>query len=195
MELTIECQKRSPESKSKALRQSGLIPAVIYGHKGTESISVTIPAKAAETLLKKASVNNTLVDVKVEDGWSGKALLREVQTHPWRSSIYHLSFFSIAQQDSIEATVPIHFVGEPVGIKQGGGELDTVLNEVTLKCAPESIPESIEVDVTNLQVGDAIHVNELNLPAGAEVIGGGDRVVASLLLSRNSPSEDTASEA
>ncbi|NJL19865.1 MAG: 50S ribosomal protein L25/general stress protein Ctc [Leptolyngbyaceae cyanobacterium SM1_3_5] len=195
MELTIECQKRAPESKPNALRQSGLIPAVIYGHKGTESISVTIPAKAAETLLKKASVNNTLVDVKIEDGWSGKALLREVQTHPWRNSIYHLSFFSIAQQDSIEATVPIHFVGEPVGVKLGGGELDTVLNEVTLKCAPESIPETIEVDVTHLQVGDAIHVNELNLPAGAEVVGGGDRVVASLLLSRNSQTEDTPSEA
>lgn len=195
MELTIECQKRAPESKPNALRQSGLIPAVIYGHQGTESISVTIPAKAAETLLKKASVNNTLVDVRIEDGWSGKALLREVQTHPWRNAIYHLSFFSIAQQDTIEATVPIHFVGEPVGVKQGGGELDTVLNEVTLKCAPESIPESIEVDVTPLQVGDAIHVSELNLPAGAEVVGGGDRVVASLLLSRNSPAEDAPVEA
>jgi len=198
MELTIECQQRTPESKPNALRQSGLIPAVIYGHKGTESISVTIPAKAAEILVQKASVNNTLVDVKVADGWSGKALLREVQTHPWRNSIYHLSFFSIAQQDSIEATVPINFVGEPVGVKQGGGELDTVLNEVTLRCAPESIPESIEVDVTNLQVGDAIHVSELNLPAGAEAVGGGDRVVASLLLSRTSrdaEAEGAAAEA
>ncbi|MBD2089027.1 50S ribosomal protein L25/general stress protein Ctc [Microcoleus sp. FACHB-1515] len=183
MELTIECQKRSPESKPNALRQSGLIPAVIYGHKGTESISVAIPAKAAETLVKKASVNNTLVDVKVADGWSGKALLREVQTHPWRNSIYHLSFFSIAQQDSIEATVPLHFVGESIGVKQNGGALDTVLNELTLKCPPESIPETIDVDITDLDVGGALHVGDLKLPAGVEAVGDSDRVVVTVLVS------------
>jgi large subunit ribosomal protein L25 len=184
MELTIECQQRAAESKPKALRREGLIPAVIYGHKGTESLSVVVPAKAAETLVKKASVNNTLVDVKITDGnWSGKALLREVQTHPWRNSIYHLSFFSIAQQDSIEATVPLTFLGEAIGVKQNGGMIDTVLNELTLKCPPEAIPEAIEVDVANLNVGESLHVNELKLPAGVEPVGEGDRVVVSVVLS------------
>ncbi|NEQ22631.1 MAG: 50S ribosomal protein L25/general stress protein Ctc [Microcoleus sp. SIO2G3] len=184
MELTIECQKRAPQSKPNALRQSGFIPAVIYGHKGTESISVSIPAKAAETLVKQASVNNTLVEVKVADGWSGKALLREVQTHPWRNSLYHLSFFSIAQQDSIEATVPLHFVGESIGVKQNGGALDTVLNELTLKCPPEGIPETIEVDISDLDVGGALHVSDLKLPAGVEAVGDAERVIATVLLSK-----------
>jgi large subunit ribosomal protein L25 len=113
--------------------------------------------------------------------WSGKALLREVQTHPWRRSIYHLSFFSIGSQSSVEVTVPINFIGEAVGVKTGGGALDTVLTELQVQCDPEAIPETIEVDVTDFQVGDSIHVHELKLPKGVVAVGEPDRVVVSVL--------------
>lgn len=167
MEVSVECQKRPEGSKPGALRRSGLIPAVLYGHKGTESVSLTLPAKTAETLLKKATVNNTLVQVNIPDiSWNGKALLREVQSHPWkRSQIYHLSFFSVASQDSLEVTVPLHFVGQAAGIKSGG-ILDPVITEIQVQCAPGDIPESIDVDVSNLEIGDSLHVSDLNLPQG-----------------------------
>ncbi|HEY9830018.1 MAG TPA: 50S ribosomal protein L25/general stress protein Ctc [Stenomitos sp.] len=167
MEVSVECQKRPDGSKPRALRRSGLIPAVLYGHKGTESVSLTLPAKTAETLLKKATVNNTLVQVAIPDiSWNGKALLREVQTHPWkRSQVYHLSFFSVASQDSLEVTVPLHFVGQAVGIKSGG-ILDPVITEIQVQCAPGDIPESIDVDVSNLEIGDSLHVRDLILPQG-----------------------------
>jgi large subunit ribosomal protein L25 len=182
MELTVECQKRAPGSKAGALRREGRMPAVLYGHQGAESVSLTLDAKDAETLVRKASLNNTLIQVKVPDlPWSGKALLREVQTHPWRRSIYHLSFFSIGSQSSVEVTVPINFIGEAVGVKTGGGALDTVLTELQVQCDPEAIPETIEVDVTNFQVGDSIHVHELKLPKGVVAVGEPDRVVVSVL--------------
>lgn len=167
MEVSVECQKRQDGSKPRALRRSGLIPAVLYGHKGTESVSLTLPAKTAETLLKKATVNNTLVQVNIPDiSWNGKALLREVQTHPWkRSQVYHLSFFSVASQDSLEVTVPLHFVGQAAGIKSGG-ILDPVITELQVQCAPGDIPESINVDVSNLEIGDSLHVRDLILPQG-----------------------------
>src|SRR5689334_2293039 len=121
MELAIECTPRPAGSKANALRRSGLIPVVLYGHNGTDSVSLTVNAKSAETLVRKASLNNTLVQVNIADqSWNGKALLREVQTHPWKGTLYHLSFFSIATQDSIEASVPIHLVGEAPGVKTGG---------------------------------------------------------------------------
>ena len=91
MELAVECQKRAEGSKPNALRRSGLIPAVLYGHKGSESSSLTIKAKTVEHLLKKHAVNNTLIDLSIPDlSWSGKTLLREVQVHPWKGYPYHL---------------------------------------------------------------------------------------------------------
>lgn len=196
MELTIECQKRTPGSKPRALRRSGLIPAVLYGHKGPESVSLTMNAKTAETLVKKASVNNTLVQVKIPDmRWSGKALLREVQTHPWKSSLYHLSFFSVAAQDSLEVTVPLSFVGDSPAVKEGGS-LDTVLTELQVECAPDNIPESIEIDVSQMNIGDTLYVHELVLPSGVTVLGDSERVVVSAIPPRvTAEEEDTEAEA
>ncbi|PSB05632.1 50S ribosomal protein L25 [filamentous cyanobacterium CCP2] len=182
MELTLECKKRPEGSKPNALRREGLMPAVLYGHNGTESVSLVIDAKAAEILIRKASVNNTLIQMNISDlPWKGKALIREVQSHPWRGDLYHLSFFSVAAQDSLQVTVPLHFVGTAVGVKPEGGSLDTVLTELEVACAPDNIPESIEIDVTNLHIGDALHVNELKLPEGVEAVGEPDRVIVSIL--------------
>ncbi|HEY9699751.1 MAG TPA: 50S ribosomal protein L25/general stress protein Ctc [Trichocoleus sp.] len=182
MELTIEGKKRPEGSKPNALRREGHLPAVLYGHNGAESVSLVLNKKEAETLVKKASLNNTLIQLNVADlSWNGKALLREVQKHPWKGSIYHLSFFSVSEQASLQVTVPLHFVGVPVGVKQDGGSLDTVLNGLEIACAPNRIPEFIEVDVSNLRSGDSLHVNQLNLPEGATVMGEPDRVVAIVL--------------
>ena len=94
MSVTIECQKRPEGINPRALRRQGLIPASLYGHKGTESLSLTVKEKDALTLLKQASVNETLVDVNISDlDWQGKAVIREVQSHPWKRTLYHLSFF------------------------------------------------------------------------------------------------------
>ena len=112
MELAVECQKRAEGSKPNALRRSGMIPAVLYGHKGCESISLTIKAKTVEQLLKKRVVNNALIDLSIPElSWSGKTLLREVQVHPWKGYPYHLSFFSVASQDSLEVELSLRFVG------------------------------------------------------------------------------------
>jgi large subunit ribosomal protein L25 len=153
-------------------------------------------AKTAETLVKKASVNNTLVQVKIPDmRWSGKALLREVQTHPWKSSLYHLSFFSVAAQDSLEVTVPLSFVGDSPAVKEGGS-LDTVLTELQVECAPDNIPESIEIDVSQMNIGDTLYVHELVLPSGVTVLGDSERVVVSAIPPRvTAEEEDTEAEA
>lgn len=183
MELTLECHKRPEGSKPKALRRDGLIPAALYGHNGAESISLTVNAKAAEVLLKNASVNNTLINVTIPElSWNGKTLLREVQSHPCKPLIYHLSFFAISAQDTVEVTIPLEFVGEAPGVKLNGGLLDPVLTELEVKCAPENIPEKIEVDISSLQVGDALHIRELVLPAGVTpLITDGNQVVVTVL--------------
>lgn len=95
MELTIDCQKRSEGSKPNALRRQGLTPAVLYGHNGSESVELIVNTRSAETLLKKVAPGKTVVQVNVPDlSWTGKAVVQEVQKHPWRGSLYHLSFFA-----------------------------------------------------------------------------------------------------
>ncbi|XHX76127.1 MAG: 50S ribosomal protein L25/general stress protein Ctc [Stenomitos frigidus ULC029] len=192
MELTLECQTRPAGSKANALRRAGLIPAVLYGHKGAESVSLTVKAKTAELLVRDASINNTLIQVNVPElPWKGKALLREVHSHPWRGFVYHLSFFSVGSQDSLDVDVPLHLIGEATGVKNGGGSIDQGLTELHVRCAPDRIPESIEIDVTGLDVGTSLHVHELMLPEGVVALGEPDRVVVTVL----APSSSVAAEA
>jgi large subunit ribosomal protein L25 len=95
MSLTIECQKRPEGRKPNALRREGLIPANIYGHNGAESISLVVNAKEAVNLLKAATICETVVDVSIPElSWNGKAVIQEVQAHPWKRNLYHLSFFA-----------------------------------------------------------------------------------------------------
>lgn len=182
MELTVECQKREPGSKPRALRRSGLVPANLYGHNGTESISLTLNAKTVERLLKEGSVNNTLFDLNITNiPWRGKTLLREVQTHPAKGFPYHLSFFAVAGHGDTDVNVPLHFVGEAFGAKQEGGILDTVMTELQVRCAPENIPNVIEIDVSNLHVGDSIQIENLNLPQGVTTTLDPSQLVVSVL--------------
>lgn len=182
MELTVECQKRPEGSKPRALRRGGLIPANLYGHKGTESISLTLDAKTVERLLKKGAVNNTLIDLNITDiPWRGKTLLREVQIHPAKGFPYHLSFFAVAGHGDTNVEVPLHFVGEAIGVKQQGGILDTVVTELQVQCAPENIPDGIEIDVSNLQIGDSIQIENLNLPEGVTALAEPSQLVVSVL--------------
>lgn len=192
MELTVECQKRPEGSKPNGLRQQGMVPAVLYGHQGAESVSLVVKAKTVEKLLKEGSVNNTLITLNVTDlPWNGKTLLREVQLHPWKGYPYHLSFFSVSAQESLTVAVPLNFTGEAKGVKDDGGVLDLVLTELQLNCAPDNIPETIDIDISQLEIGDSLHVHELVLPAGVTVASDADRVVITVLQPRVSATEDT----
>ncbi|MHC5612286.1 MAG: 50S ribosomal protein L25/general stress protein Ctc [Nostoc sp.] len=182
MAITVESLKRPEGSKPRALRRSGLIPANLYGHKGTESISLTIEAKTVERLLKRASVNNTLIDLNVTDvPWRGKALLRELQIHPAKGTPYHLSFFAVAGHGDTTVEVRFRFVGTAIGVKQDGGVLDTVITELQVSCAPENIPDVIEIDVTNLQMGDSLSISDIVFPEGVTPIAEPERLVVSVL--------------
>jgi len=181
MSVTVECQTRPEDSKPRALRRQGLIPAALYGHKGTESISLTVKAKDAEILLKHASVNHTLVDVKIPDlSWNGKALIREIQSHPWKRYLYHLSFFSVAAQDTLDVVVPLQLVGTAPGVKEGG-VLEQILTELQVQCPPANIPEFIEVDVSGLAMGENLHLRDVALPEGIVVMDEMKRTIASVV--------------
>ncbi len=195
--VKFECQTRPEGSKPKALRREGLIPAAVYGHKGAESMSLVAKAKDVEMLLKKASVNNTLVEVQIPDrSWNGRALIREVQTHPWRPDIYHVSFFAVAGQDSVEVVVPVSLNGEAEGVKEGG-VLEQTITELTIQCPPDKIPEVIDIDVTEMPVGTTLHIADLNLPEGVTASDDPERTVLTIgeaQAAEPAPEEETTAE-
>ncbi len=181
MNITVECQTRPEGSKPKALRREGLLPVALYGHQGAKSISLTMPTKEAETLLRKAAVNNTLIDLKVPDiSWQGKALIREVQTHPWKKTLYHLSFFNVAADRQVELVVPIKIVGKAAGIKQGG-ILEQTVTELNISCAADNIPEFIEIDISNFEIGSNLQIKEVILPEGVTVLDDGEQTLFSIV--------------
>ncbi|MFM2312971.1 MAG: hypothetical protein RLZZ04_2247 [Cyanobacteriota bacterium] len=190
MNISVECQSRPEGSKPRALRREGLIPAALYGHDGAESISLTIPAKEAQMLLRDAAVNNTLIDLKIPDiSWKGKALIREVQAHPWKRTLHHLSFFTVSAKQLVEIVVPVILTGKAAGTKEGG-IVDQSMTELKIACAADSIPESIEVDITNFEIGTILHVGEIVLPDGATALDDLERTAISIVL----PAKPTASE-
>ncbi len=193
MSIAVECQKRPEGSKPRALRRQGLIPAALYGHNGAESVSLTVKSKDAQTLLKNASINNTLIDVNIPDiSWNGRAIIREVQTHPWKKTLFHLSFFSVSAGETLELVVPIKLVGKAAGVKDGG-ILDQSLTEFNISCTPINIPEFIEIDVSNFEIGTNLTVGEVILPEGVTVIEEPERIVFAIVAPAK-PVEETREE-
>ncbi len=181
MSLTVECKTRTEGSKPRALRREGLIPAALYGHKGAESISLTMNAKEAQILLKKAAINNTLVDLNIPDiPWNGKAIIREVQAHPWKKTLYHLSFFSVAGDKKLNLVVPIKLQGEAKGIKQGG-VLEQNLTELHISCSADNIPEDITIDMTDFGIGTNLAVGDVVLPEGVTVLDDAEQTLFSIV--------------
>lgn len=194
MSITIECQKRPEGSKPRALRREGLIPAALYGHKGTESVSLTLQAKEAENLLKEATINNTLIDVSVpEMSWTGKALIRDVQSHPWKRTLYHLSFFAVAGHGSLEVVVPVNLVGTAPGVKLGG-ILEQSTTEMRVACLAGKIPESIEIDISKMDMGTSLSVSEVPMQEGVDVLEDPDTVVLSIVAPSIAPTTEEEEE-
>ncbi|VEP14060.1 50S ribosomal protein L25 [Hyella patelloides LEGE 07179] len=194
MTITVECKTRPEGSKPKALRREGLIPAALYGHKGAESVSLTMPAKEAQMLLRKAAVNNTLVDLNISDiSWSGKALIREVQAHPWKRTLYHLSFFCVPEGQTTNLVVPLEITGESVGIKEGG-ILEQNITELNISCTPKNIPQSIEINISSFGIGTNLSVGDLVLPEGVTVLDDSEQTVFSIVAPAKMATETSAEE-
>jgi len=160
----------------KAVRKAGRVPGVLYGKTkdSVRSRPIEIDAKKLTSVLHSSTSENVLVDVEVTDGAGKKvdqhlALLLDVQHHPIKDYIIHIDLHEIAQDEILHAEVPVTSVGEPAGVKNGGGLLETMLRTIRVACLPRNLPELITVDVSHLEIGHSVHVNELKLPEGVTV--------------------------
>ena len=195
--VTLGAEKREGTGKGVArkLRQSGKIPAVVYG-RDMDAIHIAIDAHDAELLFRSIPVDNTVIELKVEGTKEPhQTLVREIQTHPFRGSLMHVDFLRIQAGVTVELNVPVHLVGTPIGVKDEGGVLDQTVHDIPVACIPSAIPESFEVDVSHLAVNDVLHVSDLDIGEGVEVLIPEERTICSVSVPRAAVEEAAEGEA
>jgi len=161
---TLQAQKRSKTGKGPAgrMRDEGWIPAVVYGREH-DSEPLRVKQRALDSLLDEISVDNTLIDLEIqEDGDAFPVLIREIQRHPWRRNIQHVDFFRIKEDEAIRVDVPVRLVGTPEGVREEDGILQQLRHDIEVECLPNEIPEYFEADVTDLEIGESLHVGDLS---------------------------------
>ncbi len=154
---------------ARRLRAAGKVPAVLYG-KDQESISLTIDAREALHLFYSISVENTIVNVQIDDDKEElETLVREIQMHPFRPDLIHVDFYSIERGVALEVDIPANYIGTPQGVRDGG-VLEVILHELRVKCIPSLIPDTIEIEISGLDIGDSIHASEISTDEGVELL-------------------------
>lgn len=178
--VTITARTRDETGKGAARtsRRGGRVPGILYGH-GEESVALSVDANELHRLVHSISVENTIVDLEME-GEPYKVLIRELQRHPVRDEFLHIDFFHVAMDEKIHVEIPVVLTGVPTGVKNKGGVLDHQLRELEVYCLPGNIPEKVEIDVSALDIGDSIHVGDVELP-DVEVLTDLERSVVAVL--------------
>lgn len=168
--VNLDAEPRTDAGKgfARKLRSQGQIPAVIYGH-GRDPQPLSLNARDLDKLLEHIVAESTVIEVKIGDDTS-KTLIREIQRHPYKRQILHVDFQALVAGEKVIVNVPIVLMGIPEGVRLGGGVLDQTLRELEIKVDPSDIPNHVEVDVTHLLVGGSLHVSDISVPAGVEVL-------------------------
>jgi large subunit ribosomal protein L25 len=161
---------------ARKLRQTGEVPAVIYGH-SREAQSLSINTREIDKLLTQIAGTSTVVELTV-DGKTVRTLIREVQRHPFKRQVLHVDFQELVAGEKVTLRVPLRFHGVPIGVRENGGILEETVHQVTLRVDPANIPDHIDVDVAHLTIGHSIHIADLKLPEGAESMDEGETTVA-----------------
>jgi large subunit ribosomal protein L25 len=181
--LTAASRNSTGKGTARSLRRDGKVPAVIYGH-GRDPLALSVEQIAVNKLLDIIGGETVLIDVAIDGAAPVKAIVREVQRNPVRrADVIHLDLYAVVATEPIIVDVPVHIVGTAEGVRNQGGVLDHHLHRITIKCLPGDIPEHVEIDVTALGVGDAIHARDISVPK-AELQHDGDVSIVSILQAR-----------
>ena len=167
---SLGAQSRADSGKGAArkLRATGHVPGVIYGH-GREPQALSINVREFERLAEKIRVTSTVIELAV-DGKTARTLIREVQRHPLDQALLHIDFQELVAGEKVNVSIPIKFVGTAEGVRTSGGIMEEIMHVLHVRCDPSDIPDHIDVDVVAIAIGHGLHVSDLKLPAGIEVL-------------------------
>jgi large subunit ribosomal protein L25 len=161
VQLVAEPRTARKKKLARALRKTGKVPAILYGH-GRAPRTLAVGGAELTLLLGRVSPESTIIELAV-DGQVVRALIREIQRHPLRPGIVHVVFQEILAGEKVRIEIPVHLVGTPEGVHNQGGVLDQVLRTVEIEVLPADIPERVELDVSALVIGKSLHVSDLSI--------------------------------
>lgn len=170
-EIKATLRKSIGNGPARVLRRQGRVPAVLYGPK-TENILLSVNPKDVEQILKKVSSGSAVLNLVIENGKAvtKSVMIKELQAHPVSGKFLHIDFYEIDMERKINVSVPVVVKGQSKGVELGG-LLQIIRREIEVYCLPNEIPHSIEIDVTDLDIGDSVHVDEIKLEGDVELAG------------------------
>jgi len=180
-EIIVKAIQREGRGKNDArrARRAGQVPVTIYGGEG-EAVAALAPLSELAAILRSDSGRNTIFTVDVEGVGAAEVMFIDRQIDPVRSRLVHADFKRLVKGEKIEATVPLRLVGEPIGVREHAGILEQMIREVEIRCQPREIPEHIDVDVSNLDVHDVLHVSDIPAIEGVEILQEADTAIATI---------------
>ncbi|MGE0873287.1 MAG: 50S ribosomal protein L25/general stress protein Ctc [Burkholderiales bacterium] len=196
MKFDIEARKREAQGTgaSRRLRNAGKVPGIVYGG-DKDPVNLELSQKDMLRNLSNEKFHASILTLKV-DGAAESVLLRAFNMHPWKAQVQHVDFQRVSKDRKIHMKVPLHFVNAETspGVKLQGGLVSHVMNEINITCFPDDLPEYVEVDLGQMSIGNSVHVKDLSLPKGVEVVlhRAENPVVASVLVPKLITEEETA---
>lgn len=194
--IQVRTREATGKNSNRRLRASGQIPAVLYGA-AHETVPIQVDRKKVEEAFRHGATENTIFLLKrLESDQARHARIRELQIDPVSREVLHIDFQRVLMDQVIQLEIPVQPVGTPTGVKDEGGVLDFVTREVAVECLPGDIPETIEVDVSDLAIGDHLEAGALKLPKNVVLLEEPDRVIVSVAypVRIEEPEEEEAEE-
>ena len=175
--LNAKPRTETGKGVNRKLRAAGEVPGVIYGH-GREPQALSINAREFNRLAERIRITSTVIELAL-DGAVAKTLIRELQRNPLDRSVIHVDFQELVAGEKVNVSVPLRFVGTAKGVKEGG-ILEEVMHQLSIRVDPANIPDHIDVDVTELTIGHGLHVSDVKLPEGVEVLDNPNNTIATV---------------
>ncbi len=199
IELTAEPRTDLGKGASRRLRKSGLVPAIIYGGEA-KPVSVTLNHNTFINQLDNDLIYTQILSIKVGKEKKEEVILRDLQRHPFKNLIMHADLQRVNQKEKLHTSVPIHFINEEIchGVKMEGGLLNHLQSEVEISCLPKDMPDFLELDVAELKLGESLHLSDLKVPEGVEIIAlthGEDHDTGVAAVHKTRESSETVDEA
>jgi large subunit ribosomal protein L25 len=182
-------RESSGKGGARKLRGTGRVPAVVYGH-GDAPRAIAVDAHELTLLMAAVSTGTTIISLDVEGEGSQDVLIRDVQKHAYRPEVLHVDFFHVHAGETLTLKVPVRLVGQPYGVHTEAGILDHVLYELEVQTLPRNIPDVIEVDVSELKIGDSVRVSDV-ATGDYQILNDADLPIASVVAPRVSAEPET----
>jgi large subunit ribosomal protein L25 len=180
-EYKVQATVRVGRGKNDArrARRDGMVPSPVYGG-GAETVAAVAPLRDLAAILRSESGRNTIFTIDVDGVGTSEVMFHDRQIDPIKGRLIHADLTRLVKGQKIEVTVPLHLIGEPIGVKEKQGVLEQIIREIEIKCEPRDIPDVLEVDVSHLDVHDLLHASDIRVAEGIEILNDADLVIATV---------------